>query len=243
MKKILVIIVFLSFNFGSFAQTKLSQVTYDGTINNRIPINLSLTIDGNLAYGILTYKKVGQPIKIIGTIEQESFLLHEFGEKAEITGLFYGTKKGDDISGSWSSPNGKEMKFNLKKSTNSTIDKAEIKSVTGSYAYSFGKDGGTGSLYVQQVNKEKIIIEIQSIKGPPSYNQAAIEKISLKLVKNEAIYENTEYGKCKFKISFCEDGANIIYLDEAYDCGFGNGASVVGNYIKYENKAPKFEKL
>lgn len=243
MKKILVIIVFLSFNFGSFAQTKLSQVTYDGTINNRIPINLSLTIDGNLAYGILTYKKVGQPIKIIGTIEQENFLLHEFGEKAEITGLFYGTKKGDDISGSWSSPSGKEMKFSVKKSTNSTIDKAEIKSVTGSYAYSFGKDGATGSLYVQQVNKEKIIVEMQAVKGAPSYNEATIEKTSLKLVKNEAIYENTEYGKCKLKISFCEDGANIIYIGDAYDCGFGNGASVVGNYIKYENKAPKFEKL
>lgn len=243
MKKILVIIVFLSFHLGSFAQTKLSQVTYDGTINSRIPINLSLTIDGNLAYGILTYKKVGQPIKIIGTIEQENFLLHEFGEKAEITGLFYGTKKGDDISGSWSSPSGKEMKFSVKKSTNATNDKTEIKTVTGSYAYSFGKDGATGSLYVQQVNKEKIIVEMQAVKGAPSYNEATIEKTSLKLVQNEAIYENTEYGKCKLKISFCEDGANIIYIGDAYDCGFGNGASVVGNYIKYENKAPKFEKL
>lgn len=243
MKKTLVIIFFLGFHLGSFAQTKLLQETYDGTINNRILITLSLTIDGNLAYGKLTYKKVGQPIKIIGTIDQENFLLHEFGEKAEITGLFYGTKKGNEINGSWSSPNGKEMKFSVKKSANSAIDKPELKTVTGSYAYSFGKDGATGSLYVQQVNKEKIVLEMQSIKGTPSYNQAIIEKTSLKLVKNEAIYENTEYGKCKLKISFCEDGANIIYLDNAYDCGFGNGASVVGNYIKYENKAPKFEKL
>jgi hypothetical protein len=240
MKKIFLLVLLSNL---CFAQSKLSQYTYDGLINNRIAINLALTFDGNLVYGTLIYKKVGQPIKVIGTIEQESFLLHEFGEKAEITGLFYGTKKGDDVSGSWSSPSGKEMKFSIKKTTTGQIDKPELKTVTGSYAYSFGKDGNTGSLYVQQVNKEKIIVEMQSIKGPPSYNQAAIEKTSLKLVNNEAIYETKEFGNCKLKISFFEGGANIIYLDNAYDCGFGNGASVVGNYLKYENKAPKFEKF
>lgn len=41
---------------------------------------------------------------------------------------------------------------------------------------------------------------------------------------------------------FFEGGANIIYLNEAYDCGFGNAASVVGNYFKFDSKAPKFEK-
>jgi hypothetical protein len=239
MKKIFLLVLLSNL---VFAQTKPSQYNYDGLINNRILINLVLTYDGNLAYGTLIYKKVGQPIKVIGTIEQDNFLLHEFGEKAEITGIFYGTKKGDDISGSWSSPNGKEMKFSIKRNTAGQIDKPELKTVTGSYAYSFGKDGATGSLYVQQVSKEKIIVEMQAVKGAPSYNEATVEKSSLKLINNEAFYENKEYGNCKLKISFCEGGANIIYVGDAYDCGFGNGASVVGNYIKYENKAPKFEK-
>jgi hypothetical protein len=238
MKKIL---LFILITHLGFAQTKVSQQTYDGFINGKIPISLSLTFDANIVYGTLIYKKVGQPIKVIGTLENEDILLHEFATKADITGVYYGKKKSDEISGTWSSPNGKEMSFSLKKIITTLMNKPENKSVTGSYAYSFGKDGGTGNLYVQQVGNDKIIVEIQTVNGPPSYNQAIVEKKSLKLVGTEAIYENNEFGKCKFKLSFFEDGANIIYLNEAYDCGFGNGASVVGNYLKFDNKAPKFE--
>jgi hypothetical protein len=95
-------------------------------------------------------------------------------------------------------------------------------------------------MYVQQLSKDKIVLEIQAVKGPPSFNQAIIEKKLLKLVRNEAIYENNKFGKCLIKLSFFEGGANIIYLNEAYDCGFGNAASVVGKYFKFDSKAPKF---
>lgn len=241
MKKILLAFLFL-INFQTvFAQVNALKQSYEGFINNKIPINLELTFDANLVYGTLTYKKVGQPIKVIGTLEQENLLLHEFTSKASITGVYYGIKKGHEINGSWSSPNGKEMPFNLKNTAVTPIEKPINKSATGSYAYSFGKDGGTGNLYAQQVGKDKVIVEIQAVKGPPSYNQAIIEKTTLKLVGNEAFYENKEFGKCKMKISFFEGGANIIYLDDAYECGFGNGASVVGNYLKFDSKAPKFE--
>jgi len=239
MKRIFLLVVFLLIEGFSFAQKNLSQQTYEGLIN-KFPISLSLTFDANLVYGTLVYKRVGQPIKVIGSIEGDEFSLHEFGEKTEITGLYSGTKKVDEISGIWSSPNGKEMKFNVKKTASSEIEKSELKSATGSYAYSFGKDGGTGNMYVQQLAKDKITLEIQAVKGPPSYNQAIIEKTSLKLVRNEAIFENNEFGKCLIKLSFFEGGANIIYLNDAYDCGFGNAASVVGKYFKFDSKAPKF---
>jgi hypothetical protein len=239
MKRIFLLVVLLLIGGFSFAQKKLSQHTYEGLIN-KFPISLSLTFDANLVYGTLVYKRVGQPIKVIGSLEGDEFSLHEFGEKTEITGLYYGTKKGDEISGTWSSPNGKEMKFSVKKTASIEIEKLELRSVSGSYAYSFGKDGGTGNMYVQQLAKDKIVLEIQAVKGPPSYNQAFIEKTSLKLVRNEAIYENNKFGKCLIKLSFFEGGANIIYLNEAYDCGFGNGASVVGKYFKFDSKAPKF---
>ncbi len=245
MKKIYLLLTFMLFLSGlggyASAQNKVLQQTYDGFINKKIAINMSLTFDGNLVYGTLTYKKVGQAIKVIGRLENQTFLLHEFATKAEITGIYYGEKKEDEISGSWSSPSGKEMLFSIKKTATTPIEKLEIKSVTGTYAYSFGKDAATGSLYVQQVDKDKIIVEMQAVKGPPSYNQAIIEKTTLKLIKNEAIYENNEFGKCQLKISFFEGGANIIYLNEAYNCGFGNAASVIGNYIKFNAKAPKFE--
>jgi hypothetical protein len=239
MKRIFLLVVFLLIEGFSFAQKKLSQQTYEGLIN-KFPISLSLTFDANLVYGTLVYKRIGQPIKVIGSLEGDEFSLHEFGEKTEITGLYYGIKKGDEINGTWSSPNGKEMKFSVKKTASIEIEKLELKSISGSYAYSFGKDGGTGNMYVQQLSKDKIVLEIQAVKGPPSFNQAIIEKKSLKLVRNEAIYENSKFGKCLIKLSFFEGGANIIYLNEAYDCGFGNAASVVGKYFKFDSKAPKF---
>ena len=239
MKRIFLLVVSLLIEGFSFAQKKLSQQTYEGLIN-KFPISLSLTFDANLVYGTLVYKRIGQPIKVIGSLEGDEFSLHEFGEKTEITGLYYGIKKGDEINGTWSSPNGKEMKFSVKKTASIEIEKLELKSVSGSYAYSFGKDGGTGNMYVQQLSKDKIVLEIQAVKGPPSFNQAIIEKKSLKLVRNEAIYENSKFGKCLIKLSFFEGGANIIYLNEAYDCGFGNAASVVGKYFKFDSKAPKF---
>ena len=239
MKRIFLLVVFLLIEGFSFAQKKLSQQTYEGLIN-KFPISLSLTFDANLVYGTLVYKRIGQPIKVIGSLEGDEFSLHEFGEKTEITGLYYGIKKGDEINGTWSSPNGKEMKFSVKKTASIEIEKLELKSVSGSYAYSFGKDGGTGNMYVQQLSKDKIVLEIQAVKGPPSFNQAIIEKKLLKLVRNEAIYENNKFGKCLIKLSFFEGGANIIYLNEAYDCGFGNAASVVGKYFKFDSKAPKF---
>ncbi len=164
MKRIFLLIVFLLVEGFSFAQTKLSRHTYEGLVN-KFPISLSLTFDANLVYGTLMYKRVGQPIKVIGSLENDSFSLHEFGEKTEITGMYYGTKKGDEISGSWSSPNGKEMKFGIKKTASSEIEKPELKSATGSYAYSFGKDGGNGNMYVQQVASDKIILEIQAVKA------------------------------------------------------------------------------
>ena len=245
MKKIFLVFILLLPNWGLgsllFAQTKLTQQTFEGYINNKIPINLSLTFDVNLVYGTLTYTKVGQPIKVIGSIENNNFLIHEFAAKADITGLYYGTKKGDEMSGSWTSPSGKEMKFSVKKTSSIQIDEIEYEAVTGTYAYGFGKDGGTGNIYVRQVEKSKIIVEMQAIRGGPSYNQAIIEKTALKLTGNTAIYENTAFGKCKLKLSFFNGGISIIYLDEAYECGFGNAASVSGNYLKIDNKAPKFQ--
>lgn len=236
------LLLFSLFSSFSFAQNSLSKETFDGLINNKIPILMTLTFDDNLIYGTLVYKRVGQAIKVVGSLENGNVLLHEFDSKTEVTGIYYGTKKGDEITGFWSKPNSeKEMSFNLKKASEIKIESAPI-NTTGTYNYSFGKEAGTGSLYVNQISKDKIIVEMQALRGAPSYNQAIIEKTTLKLNGNQALYENNEFGKCKLKIIFFEGGATIVYQDEAFECGFGNAATVAGNYLKYDSKVPKFEK-
>ncbi|WP_337044662.1 hypothetical protein [Emticicia sp. 17c] len=233
---------FSLFSSFSFAQPSLYKETFDGLINNKIPILMTLTFDDNLIYGTLVYKKVGQAIKVVGSLENGNVLLHEFDSKTDITGIFYGTKKGDDITGFWTKPNSeKEMNFVLKKTSEIKIE-SSYPNVTGTYAYNFGKEGGTGNIYVNQIGKDKIVVEMQAIRGAPSYNQAIIEKTTLKLNGNQAIYENSEFGKCKLKIIFFEGGATIVYMDEAFECGFGNAATVAGNYLKFDSKVPKFDK-
>lgn len=234
----------LSFSFfGSFcfAQNSLSKETFDGVIN-RAPVLMTLTFDDNLIYGTLVYKRVGHAIKVIGSLENGNILLHEFDSKAEVSGIFYGTKKGNEITGSWSKPSiQKELSFSMKKTSQIKTETDPI-SFTGTYAYSLGKDAGAGTLSVHQIGREKITIEMQANRGAPSYNMATIEKTTLKLNGNHAIYENNEFGKCKLKITFFEGGASVIYLDEAFECGFGNAATVIGNYLKTDNKPFKFEK-
>ena len=224
-----------------FAQTKQTLQTFEGQINGKIAITLALVLEDNLVYGTLRYKVVGEAIKVIGSVENNKVLLHEFDSKGNVTGVYFGTKKGDVIAGSWTSPSGKEMSFSVKKTAIAPIDKVENKTITGTYAYAFGKEGGSGNIYVRQIDATKAIVEMQAVKGGPSYNQATVEKTTLKLMNNQAVYENKEFGKCKLKMSFFEGGLSIIYLDEAYECGFGNGASVSGNYLKIDGKAPKFD--
>jgi len=239
---IVIFLLFTLFTSPVFAQTKLSQQTYEGFINGKISILMTLTFDDNLIYGTMIYKVVKQPIKLVGSLENGNILLHEFDDKTDVTGIYYGKKNGDNISGFWSKPNSeKEMNFTLKKTAETQIDKA-IPNVTGTYAYGFGKEAGTGSMYINQLAKDKIMVEMQAIRGAPSYNQAVIEKTTLKLTSNQAIYENNEFGKCKLKIIFFEGGATIVYVGEAFECGFGNAATVAGNYLKYDSKVPKFGK-
>jgi hypothetical protein len=236
--KTLILLLFASI---SFAQN-LSQQVFVGKINDKFAITHTLTTNGNLIYGQVVYKK--EPIKIVGTIEQNQITLHELDAKGYVLGTYSGEKKGDKIEGIWYAPkhDAPEWKFTLTKSSETQVPKPAIKNVTGTYRFSFGKeDGAVGQVDIHQTTKDKISIAIDANRGGPNYNMAIIDKTTLKLTGNQAVYSNTEFGKCKLKITFFEGGLNIIYLDEAYDCGFGNGASVVGDYLKIDSKIPKFQ--
>lgn len=235
------ILLFLLISTFSFAQ-KLPQQVFTGKINNKITATLTITTDGNLVYGQVIYKK--EPIKIVGTIEQNQIVLKELDSKGYVTGTYSGEKKGDKIEGVWYAPkpNAPEWKFSLSKTSETQIVKPVIKSLTGTYRFSFGKEEGAfGQVDVHQISKDKILIAMDANRGAPNYNMAIIDKTTLKITGNQAIYTNTEFGKCKLQISFFEGGLNIIYLEEAYDCGFGNGASVVGEYLKIDSRVPTFQ--
>jgi hypothetical protein len=241
MKKILVFI-FLLISTLSFSQT-ITQKTFDGNINGKIPITLTLNFDGGTVFGNVVYKKKGIPISVIGYQSKNTLFLHELMPDGQATGIYSAEMKGDKITGTWNAikANAKDLSLSLSKTQEQNIPRKSLKSVTGTYRYSFGEDGGAGEMLVQQIGNDKVAISFNNVTSAPAYNMASIGRTVLKYTNNQAIYSNQEFGKCKFKITFLENGARVDFMEDAYDCGFGHNASTEGNYIRVNSSLPKFE--
>ena len=89
---------------------------------------------------------------------------------------------------------------------------------------------------VQQLAADEVAVSFDCVTGAPAYNMATIKKTTLTLVGNQAVYSNREFGDCQFRIKFFGKSAQVDYVDEGYVCGFGNAATVVGNYARTNNK-------
>jgi hypothetical protein len=85
---------------------------YQGSLNDRIPIKVSLRIDGDTIVGTYVYTKYGRDIPIRGTIDaQRRFLIKEYGGKGGThTGTFEGNLVSDsELKGTWSDPTGQKV--------------------------------------------------------------------------------------------------------------------------------------
>ncbi len=241
MKRVITFIFLLISTF-SFSQT-ITQKTFDGNINGKIPIILTLNFDGGTVFGNVVYKKKGIPISVIGYQSKNTLFIHELMPDGQATGIYSAELKGDKITGTWNAikVNAKDLSLSLSKTQEQSLPRKSLKSVTGTYKYSFGDDGGSGEMLVQQIGNDKIAISFNNVTAAPAYNMATVEKTILKYANNQAIYSKQEYGKCKFKITFLENGARVNFMEDAYDCGFGHNASTEGNYIRVNSSLPKFE--
>lgn len=233
MKKIAFALITLFSGIQVTAQ-ELTERVFEGTINGKIPVKLTLVSDGEVAYGSVVYTKKGVPISVVGTLENGNFFLNELLPNGQVSGVYSGTTKADSMVGMWSAPkiDAKELPLDLRLLQQKSVKRPALKNVAGTYAYAFGKDGSVGNMRVAQPKPGQISVSFDNVTGAPARNQATISKTTLKLVNNQAVYSSSEFGKCKFTITFLENGARVSYTDEAYQCGFGNAATVTGNYIR-----------
>ena len=238
-------LVLLSFGLlaSSLSAQPLTKRTYEGTINAKIPIVLTLTQDGESIFGTVVYKKKGIPITIVGSLTEGNLFLHELMHNGEVTGLFSLEPKGNGWVGTWSAPkrDAQDLTVALKQTATTSVPRKPLPDLTGTYYYAFGKEGGSGELKVVQVNPTKITIAVSAVTGGPSYNMATIEKTTLSLKGNKAVYQNEDFGKCKLLLTFGENTVQVDYLDGAYECGFGHNASAAGSYIRINASKPTFE--
>jgi hypothetical protein len=222
---------------------------WEGTINNKTEMVLTLTFDNDVVYGKVVYKKSGIPIMVIGYRDsQNNFRLQEYYHSNAITGIYSGLISSVGlISGDWYGGKDnyeKALDFKIKRKEIISESVPEFKEeITGAYGYKFNGDNGAMGDLLAGVKGDSVIFSFLCVTPGPAFNIANMMDTS-KLEKNHTKYKNKdENGLCEFDIFFVPGGAVIQHANGGYQCGFGLNASVDGIYFKEDNKQPDFEKM
>lgn len=223
--------------------TQTTQV-YAGNVA-KYPVSLTLTVSGNLAHGTLIYTRSGIPIRVVGTLNGTSLLLHEFDTKGTITGLYSGVQTALGYAGTWYSPSipNKEMPFTLLTDAPGSAPKpVRLGNLTGTYAYSFGRKAGYATLFVQQTEPGKLIVAMQAAASESARTMLVVDRAVLRLTGNQATYSGFEINNRTIRLTFFDGGACVHYVGgpEAADVG---QATVSGNFIRTDTKPPLFPQL
>ncbi|HEX8532045.1 MAG TPA: hypothetical protein VF646_18550 [Cytophagales bacterium] len=80
--------------------------SYAGTLAGKYPITMHLRREGTALTGSYAYTKVGQQIRLAGTVGADgTFSLREYDDKGQVTGEFTGKLgAGGDVTGTWRKP-------------------------------------------------------------------------------------------------------------------------------------------
>ena len=93
-----------------------------------------------------------------------------------------------------------------------------------------GDAGAAGGITVKNAGG-KLTYSIDCVNGPPGYHVATIEETEGTLEGDEITY-NMADGDCQIVIRFFKGFAVVEHISGHYDCGFGMGAGVEGEYMK-----------
>ena len=116
--------------------------SYDGALDSKHGVNMTISRIGNTLYGSYAYKSVGKAILLSGNADESGKVtLTEYNDKGKSTGFFEGNIVGTTLSGTWKSADGKKnMPFALNE-TSSTANMNEIKKV---YCFESTEEQGEG---------------------------------------------------------------------------------------------------
>ncbi len=227
---------------GSALAIDGQRTEWSGVIDDTINFSMWLAQRDGFLRGELTYDTSGQPIAVLGRSYRSGngYFLHEFGEDGRVSGtLILGSVTDGDISeASWGDRD-LDLRFTGIADEPYFFDPLVR---PGSYTYSFSPFGDsddpccgpTGYVELSAVTSDSLLLRIENVTGGPGFTLASVEPIELPLVNNVARYEATdaEIGlDCAFDVTVFDGFAFIDYVDERFDCLFGNAAGVEGMYV------------
>ena len=222
---------------------------WKGFIDEDIGYTLWLAQDGDRVRGEITYDSVGTPITVAGRRYSESvdeYFLREFGPDGNVSGLMILTGVAD---GAIANANWGDLSMTAV-STGSSAYSFNETVRPGEFLYAFAPflpDGAepiasddccgpSGRLLLSDIEDDSIWVRIEAVTSGPAFNLAIIPPIELPLSGNRALYEETGPFDldCAFEVVIYNDIVFVDYVDDRFDCQFGNGASVAGIYVLIE---------
>jgi hypothetical protein len=223
---------------------------WQGEINGKIPVSLWLEAKGDLLTGEIVYTKTGsnKPIRLLGTRENDTLMVHEMLPNGTISGRIHGKAEGDTFTGKWTAPDkvtekkdgtystreGKTYSITLTKSgtkPGSYSWDMDPKKVTGTYEYSYGAYQGTGKAVIYSFGGGKAEIDVNAYTGAPSFNMAELDKTQVTVQGNTITHELEE--TCAFTARLYNDFLVITHELEKNCSGyFGRNANLAGTYLR-----------
>lgn len=247
---LILFIMMVSCNNNKHAKTTINQVnnketitqkeiSWQGMINNKIPVWIHYQIKDSLVIGEITYlnTKNKKPITLLGNLNTDnSCRLLEFDTTGTITGIIEANITSNSCKGSWFSPiDKKELNISLTPKDTLVASKVtDCKNISGNYHYQYGENGYNGDLNIELLPNSKAAFEIISLTEGNSPNIAEVEKDTITLKNNKFIYHLPD-SDCAFEVIFYNNFAYIHYINNACTNQFGMGATVEGIFLKTKN--------
>ena len=220
--------------------------TFVGAINNSVPVTLTLATSGTLAHGTLLYRRSGISIPVVGTLNGDELLLHEFDKKGNVTGIHLGEWSKAGYTGTWSSPSlpSRSLAFSLTTVSQQEGSRPKLADLTGLYQYSYSAKNRFSQLHVQQMGEKILAIAMFAATDEPVQHQVTVPRTTVKLAGSEAVFSNTSIATSSMKLAFFNGGATICLsgttpkpivhdVTRAVDM-------LVGNYIRTSTQLPQF---
>lgn len=228
---------------GSLLAPDGQRTTWKGVIDDSIEFTMWLAQQGDYLHGELTYSTSSQPIRVLGRAyaEGDSYYLHEFGEDGRVSGtLTLGAVSNGEVTNANWGDRELSLRFDGIASEPYFFDPL-VRS--GMYTYDFGPYGeedelccgATGQLQISAVTSTSLLIEIENVTSGPRFSLAIVERTEIPLVNNVARYDATdaEIGlDCAFDVTVFDGFAFIDHVEDRFTCLFGNGAGVLGMYLR-----------
>lgn len=104
--------------------------------------------------------------------------------------------------------------------------------ITGTY-----KKNNDNILKIIELTNNQLLIDLNLYNGVNLGHLMGL----IDFVNNKGVYENLEFGVCKFELVYKNDKIQISTIEGGYECGYGNGVSHDGDFIKTDNKIPTIE--